>query len=163
MISILTVVLIANTHSHSHARIQSTNRTYPWMVYLYPCETSLPGNASSLPCVMSFIDGNHLIYLLYFNFQVVRTLMVTHIPREISDPSLITKHFHEAYPSCTVTDVQFSYDVRRLMKLDTERRQAMKGRLYFAGRSQKEGRIMIKTHPCARICPCDCCGFQKVR
>ncbi|KAG8562222.1 hypothetical protein GDO81_015618 [Engystomops pustulosus] len=25
--------------------------------------------------------------------KVVRTLMVTHIPREISDPSLITKHF----------------------------------------------------------------------
>ncbi|KAM4014464.1 calcium permeable stress-gated cation channel 1 isoform 2-T2 [Anomaloglossus baeobatrachus] len=94
--------------------------------------------------------------------KVARTLMVTHIPREISDPSLITKHFHEAYPSCTVTDVQFSYDVRRLMKLDTERRRAMKGRLYFAGKSQKEGRIMIKTHPCARLCPCDCCGFPKV-
>ncbi|XP_066463739.1 calcium permeable stress-gated cation channel 1 isoform X1 [Eleutherodactylus coqui] len=94
--------------------------------------------------------------------KVARTLMVTYIPREISDPSLITKHFHEAYPSCTVTDVQFSYDVRRLMKLDTDRRRAMKGRLYFAGRSQKEGRILIKTHPCARLCPCDCCGFQKV-
>lgn len=94
--------------------------------------------------------------------KVARTLMVTHIPREIADPSLITKHFHEAYPSCTVTDVQFSYDVRRLMKLDSDRRRAMKGRLYFAGRSQKEGRILIKTHPCARLCPCDCCGFQKV-
>ncbi|XP_063804320.1 calcium permeable stress-gated cation channel 1 isoform X2 [Pseudophryne corroboree] len=94
--------------------------------------------------------------------KVARTLMVTRIPREISDTSLITKHFHEAYPSCTVNDVQFSYDVRRLMKLDTERRRAMKGRVYFAGRSQKEGRILITTHPCARICPCDCCGFQKV-
>lgn len=94
--------------------------------------------------------------------KVVRTLMVTRIPREIADSSLITKHFHEAYPSCTVTDVQFCYDVRRLMKLDIERRRAMKGRMYFAGQSQKEGRIFIKTHPCARLCPCDCCGFQTV-
>ncbi|KAM4664953.1 calcium permeable stress-gated cation channel 1 isoform 2-T2 [Discoglossus pictus] len=91
--------------------------------------------------------------------KVARTLMVTRIPQEISDNSLVTKHFHEAYPSCTVTDVQFSYDVQRLIKLDTERRRAMKGRLYFAGRAQKEGKIMIKTHPCARVCPC---CFQQV-
>ncbi|XP_053553352.1 calcium permeable stress-gated cation channel 1 isoform X2 [Bombina bombina] len=91
--------------------------------------------------------------------KVARTLMVTKIPQEISDSSLITKHFHEAYPSCTVTDVQFCYDVRRLMKLDTERRRAMKGRLYFAGRSQKEGKILIKTHRCGRLCPC---CFQEV-
>ncbi|KAM4690695.1 calcium permeable stress-gated cation channel 1 isoform 2-T2 [Rhinophrynus dorsalis] len=94
--------------------------------------------------------------------KVARTLMVTHIPLEISDVSLITKHFHEAYPSCTVIDVQFCYDVRYLMKLDTERRRAMKGRMYFAGRAQKEGKLMIKPHPCARLCPCDCCGFQQV-
>ncbi|XP_068110593.1 calcium permeable stress-gated cation channel 1 isoform X3 [Hyperolius riggenbachi] len=67
--------------------------------------------------------------------KVARTLMVTRIPREISDTSLITKHFQ---------------------------RRAMKGRMYFAGQSQKEGRIFIKTHPCARLCPCDCCGFQTV-
>ncbi|KAM8921057.1 osmosensitive cation channel TMEM63C [Pelodytes ibericus] len=94
--------------------------------------------------------------------KVARTLMVTQIPREISDPSLLTKHFHEAYPSCTVTDVQLCYDVRHLIKLDTKRRKAMKGRMYFAGRAQKEGKIMIKTHPCARLCPCDCCNYKQV-
>ncbi|XP_053330940.1 calcium permeable stress-gated cation channel 1 isoform X2 [Spea bombifrons] len=94
--------------------------------------------------------------------KVARTLMIRRIPQEVSDASLITKHFHEAFPSCTVTDVQFSYDVRRLMKLDRERRKAMKGRMYFAGRAQKEGKIMIKTHPCSRLCPCDCCRFQQV-
>ncbi|XP_064184871.1 calcium permeable stress-gated cation channel 1 isoform X1 [Anguilla rostrata] len=94
--------------------------------------------------------------------KVARTLMVTDIPKDISDPGLITKHFHEAYPSCTVTDIRFCFDVRKLMKLDAERRKAMKGRLYFTGKAQKEGRIMIKTHPCAQIFCCDICGFEQV-
>ncbi|XP_066537235.1 calcium permeable stress-gated cation channel 1 [Hoplias malabaricus] len=94
--------------------------------------------------------------------KVARTLMITNIPREISDPGLITKHLHEAYPSCTVTDICFCFDVQRLMKLDSERRKAMKGRMYFTTKSQKEGRIMIKTHPCAQIFCCDICGFEQV-
>uniref|UniRef100_A0A673Z6U5 Transmembrane protein 63C n=1 Tax=Salmo trutta TaxID=8032 RepID=A0A673Z6U5_SALTR len=94
--------------------------------------------------------------------KVARTLMITCIPREISDPGLITKHFHEAYPSCTVTDVRFCFNVHKLMMLDSERRKAMKGRLYFATMSQKEGKIMIKTHPCATIFCCDMCGFEQV-
>ncbi|KAM9708000.1 calcium permeable stress-gated cation channel 1 isoform 1-T1 [Menidia menidia] len=94
--------------------------------------------------------------------KVARTLMITSIPREIADPGLVTKHFHEAYPSCTVTDIRFCFDVHKLMKLDLERRKAMKGRLYFATKAQKEGRIMIKTHPCAQIFCCDICGFEKV-
>ncbi|CAH2328483.1 calcium permeable stress-gated cation channel 1 [Pelobates cultripes] len=94
--------------------------------------------------------------------KVARTLMVSHIPQEISDTSLLIKHFHEAYPSCTVTDVQFCFDVRRLIKLDSERRKAMNGRMYFAGRAQKEGKLMIKTHPLARLCRCDCWGFKQV-
>uniref|UniRef100_A0A3P9P265 Transmembrane protein 63C n=1 Tax=Poecilia reticulata TaxID=8081 RepID=A0A3P9P265_POERE len=91
-----------------------------------------------------------------------RTLMITSIPREISDPGLITKHFHEAYPSCTVTDIRFCFDVHKLMKLDLERRKAMKGRLYFATKAQKDGKVMITTHPCAQILCCDICGFEKV-
>ncbi|KAF4102472.1 hypothetical protein G5714_017272 [Onychostoma macrolepis] len=94
--------------------------------------------------------------------KVARTLMITSIPREISDPGLITKHLHEAYPSCTVTDIRFCFDVQKLMKLDSERRKAMKGRLYFTTKAQKEGRIMIKTHPCAQIFCCDFCGFEQV-
>uniref|UniRef100_A0A9J8CQJ1 Transmembrane protein 63C n=2 Tax=Cyprinus carpio TaxID=7962 RepID=A0A9J8CQJ1_CYPCA len=91
-----------------------------------------------------------------------RTLMITSVPREISDPGLITKHLHEAYPSCTVTDIRICFDVQKLMKLDSERRKAMKGRLYFTTKAQKEGRIMIKTHPCAQIFCCDICGFEQV-
>ncbi|KAH0620469.1 hypothetical protein JD844_020970 [Phrynosoma platyrhinos] len=68
----------------------------------------------------------------------------------------------EAYPSCTVTSVQFCSDVRKLMKLDSERRKAMKGRLYFTTKAQKEGKIMIKIHPCSRIFCCRICGFEEV-
>ncbi|XP_067152964.1 calcium permeable stress-gated cation channel 1 isoform X2 [Apteryx mantelli] len=107
--------------------------------------------------------AHHSVHLEYReNEKVARTLMVTRIPKEISDPSLIIKHFHEAYPSCTVTNVQFCFDVRKLMKLDAERRKAMKGRLYFTTKAQKEGKITIKTHPCARIFCCRICGFEQV-
>uniref|UniRef100_A0AAX7VAN5 Transmembrane protein 63C n=1 Tax=Astatotilapia calliptera TaxID=8154 RepID=A0AAX7VAN5_ASTCA len=102
------------------------------------------------------------LFILCYLLQVARTLMITSIPKEISDPGLITKHFHEAYPSCTVTDIRFCFDVHKLMRLDLERRKAMKGRLYFATKAQKEGKIMIKTHPCAQIFCCDVCGFEKV-
>uniref|UniRef100_A0A8D0FPK3 Transmembrane protein 63C n=1 Tax=Strix occidentalis caurina TaxID=311401 RepID=A0A8D0FPK3_STROC len=103
-----------------------------------------------------------LTILCMAHHSVARTLMVTHIPKEITDPSLIIKHFHEAYPSCTVTNVQFCFDVRKLMKLDVERRKAMKGRLYFTTKAQKEGKIMIKTHPCARIFCCQPCLLPQV-
>uniref|UniRef100_A0AAQ5Y1Q7 Transmembrane protein 63C n=1 Tax=Amphiprion ocellaris TaxID=80972 RepID=A0AAQ5Y1Q7_AMPOC len=107
--------------------------------------------------------AHHSIRLEYREDEkVARTLMITSIPREISDPGLITKHFHEAYPSCTVTDISFCFNVHKLMRLDLERRKAMKGRLYFASKAQKEGKIMIKTHPCAQIFCCDICGFEKV-
>ncbi|XP_072895213.1 calcium permeable stress-gated cation channel 1 isoform X1 [Hemitrygon akajei] len=104
--------------------------------------------------------GHHSLQLDYKeNEKVARTLLISQIPKDITDASLIIKHFHEAYPSCTVTDVHFCFDVRALMKLDCERRKAMKGRLYFTAKAQKEGKIMIKTHPLARIC---CCGFEQV-
>uniref|UniRef100_A0A8C8CG44 Transmembrane protein 63C n=1 Tax=Oncorhynchus tshawytscha TaxID=74940 RepID=A0A8C8CG44_ONCTS len=115
---------------------------------------------ANLPAKDSFLWLHSIFALLYFiitvlcmahhssrleyreDEKVARTLMITCIPREISDPGLITKHFHEAYPSCT--------------------KLAMKGRLYFATKAQKEGKIMIKTHPCATIFCCDVCGFEQV-
>ncbi|CAI5764301.1 calcium permeable stress-gated cation channel 1 isoform X1 [Podarcis lilfordi] len=107
--------------------------------------------------------AHHSIQLEYKeNEKVARTLMVTRIPKDIMDPSLVIKHFHEAYPSCTVTGVQFCSDVHTLMKLDSERRKAMKGRLYFTTKAQKEGKIMIKIHPCSRIFCCRSCGFEEV-
>ncbi|XP_060613947.2 calcium permeable stress-gated cation channel 1 [Anolis sagrei] len=107
--------------------------------------------------------AHHSIQLDYKEHEkVARTLMVTRIPKEITDPSLVIKHFHEAYPSCTVTAVQFCFDVHKLMKLDSKRRKAMKGRLFFTTKAQKEGKIMIRIHPCSRIFCCRFCGFEEV-
>ncbi|KAK6307255.1 hypothetical protein J4Q44_G00224030 [Coregonus suidteri] len=135
---------------------------------------------ANLPAKDSFLWLHSIFALLYFiitvlcmahhsscleyreDEKVARTLMITCIPREISDPGLITKHFHEAYPSCTVTDVRFCFNVHKLMRLDSERRKVMKGRLYFTTKAQKEGKVMIKTHPCATIFCCDVCGFEQV-
>uniref|UniRef100_A0A669BUU3 Transmembrane protein 63C n=1 Tax=Oreochromis niloticus TaxID=8128 RepID=A0A669BUU3_ORENI len=145
------------------------------VVTLLSLAVILPVNISGNLLVCHYI-GNNLalasleqlkerimdLFILCYLLQVARTLMITSIPKEISDPGLITKHFHEAYPSCTVTDIRFCFDVHKLMRLDLERRKAMKGRLYFATKAQKEGKIMIKTHPCAQIFCCDICGFEKV-
>uniref|UniRef100_A0AAY4AB32 Transmembrane protein 63C n=1 Tax=Denticeps clupeoides TaxID=299321 RepID=A0AAY4AB32_9TELE len=128
---------------------------------------------ANVPARNSFLWLHSIFTLLYFvitvlcmahhsSQQVARTLMITSIPRELSDPGLVTKHLHEAYPSCTVTDIRFCFDVHKLMKLDSDRRKAMKGRLYFTTKAQKEGRIMIKTHPCAQFFCCDFCGFEQV-
>uniref|UniRef100_A0A8C8EJN4 Transmembrane protein 63C n=1 Tax=Oncorhynchus tshawytscha TaxID=74940 RepID=A0A8C8EJN4_ONCTS len=117
---------------------------------------------ANLPAKDSFLWLHSIFALLYFiitvlcmahhssrleyreDEKVARTLMITCIPREISDPGLITKHFQYS-----------NYD-------NIEKRKAMKGRLYFATMSQKEGKIMIKTHPCATIFCCDVCGFEQV-
>nr|XP_020841855.1 calcium permeable stress-gated cation channel 1 isoform X4 [Phascolarctos cinereus] len=93
--------------------------------------------------------------------KATKTLMITYLPKEISDPAIIIKHFHEAYPSCTVTQVHFCYDLRRLIELDNQRQHAMKGRLLYTSVAQKNGPTMIRVHPCSRICFCQCCTCFK--
>ncbi|XP_037001144.2 calcium permeable stress-gated cation channel 1 [Artibeus jamaicensis] len=88
--------------------------------------------------------------------KVSRTLMITYVPRDIQDPEVIIKHFHEAYPGCIVSRVHFCYDVRNLIDLDDQRRHAMRGRLYYTAKAKKSGKVMIKTHPCSRLCFCKC-------
>uniref|UniRef100_A0A8C3YTV3 Transmembrane protein 63C n=1 Tax=Catagonus wagneri TaxID=51154 RepID=A0A8C3YTV3_9CETA len=90
------------------------------------------------------------------NYKVTRTLMITYVPTDIQDPEIIIKHFHEAYPGCVVTRVHFCYDVRTLIDLDNQRRHAMRGRLYYTAKAKKKGKVMIKIHPCSRLCFCKC-------
>ncbi|XP_048218525.1 calcium permeable stress-gated cation channel 1 [Perognathus longimembris pacificus] len=90
------------------------------------------------------------------NLKVTRTLMITYVPTEIQDPEIISKHFQEAYPGCVVTRVHFCYDVRTLIDLDDQRRHAMRGRLYYTAKAKKSGKIMIRIHPCSRLCFCKC-------
>ncbi|XP_034498686.1 calcium permeable stress-gated cation channel 1 isoform X2 [Ailuropoda melanoleuca] len=90
------------------------------------------------------------------SYKVTRTLMITYVPTDIQDPEIIIKHFHEAYPGCVVTRVHFCYDVRTLIELDDQRRHAMRGRLYYTAKAKKSGKMMIKVHPCSRLCFCKC-------
>ncbi|XP_032477467.1 calcium permeable stress-gated cation channel 1 isoform X3 [Phocoena sinus] len=90
------------------------------------------------------------------SYKVTRTLMITYVPTDIQDPEIIIKHFHEAYPGCVVTRVHFCYDVRTLIDLDDQRRHAMRGRLYYTAKAKKKGKVMIKIHPCSRLCFCKC-------
>nr|XP_020036554.1 calcium permeable stress-gated cation channel 1 [Castor canadensis] len=90
------------------------------------------------------------------NLKVSRTLMITYVPVDIQDPEIIIKHFHEAYPGCVVTRVHFCYDVRTLIDLDDQRRHAMRGRLYYAAKAKKTGKVNIRIHPCSRLCFCKC-------
>ncbi|XP_039088130.1 calcium permeable stress-gated cation channel 1 isoform X1 [Hyaena hyaena] len=90
------------------------------------------------------------------SYKVTRTLMITYVPTDIQDPEIIIKHFHEAYPGCVVTRVHFCYDVRTLIDLDDQRRHAMRGRLYYTAKAKKNGKVMIKIHPCSRLCFCSC-------
>nr|XP_012598278.1 calcium permeable stress-gated cation channel 1 isoform X1 [Microcebus murinus] len=89
--------------------------------------------------------------------KVTRTLMITYVPTDIEDPEIIIKHFHEAYPGCIVTRVHFCYDVKNLIDLDDQRRHAMRGRLFYAAKAKKTGKVMIRIHPCSRLCFCKCC------
>uniref|UniRef100_G3W1N8 Transmembrane protein 63C n=1 Tax=Sarcophilus harrisii TaxID=9305 RepID=G3W1N8_SARHA len=104
----------------------------------------------------------HLAFLfLFFLPQATKTLLVTYLPKEITDPAIIIKHFHEAYPSCTVTKVHFCYDLRRLVELDNQRHHVMKGRLFYTSYNLANGKTMIRVHPCSRICFCQCCKCFK--
>ncbi|XP_029806704.1 calcium permeable stress-gated cation channel 1 isoform X3 [Suricata suricatta] len=63
------------------------------------------------------------------SYKVTRTLMITYVPTDIQDPEIIMKHFQ---------------------------RHAMRGRLYYTAKAKKSGKVMIKIHPCSRLCFCRC-------
>ncbi|XP_016283828.1 calcium permeable stress-gated cation channel 1 isoform X2 [Monodelphis domestica] len=93
--------------------------------------------------------------------MMTKTLMITYIPKEISDPEIIMKHFHEAYPTCKVVGVYFCYDLQKLIELDNQRQYAMKGRLFYNLYHQTKGKKMIRVHPCSCICFCHFCKCFK--
>uniref|UniRef100_A0A6Q2X5X2 Transmembrane protein 63C n=1 Tax=Esox lucius TaxID=8010 RepID=A0A6Q2X5X2_ESOLU len=122
---------------------------------------------ANLPAKDSFLWLHSVFALLYFIITVLcmahHSTCLEHKEDQKVRALQILPNI-EAYPSCTVTDIRFCFNVHKLMRLDSERycTIAMKGRLYFATKAQKEGRIMIKTHPCAAIFCCDVCGFDQV-
>lgn len=86
---------------------------------------------------------------------VKRTLFITGIPRS-AEKEYIRNHFIEAYPTCTVEEVQLCYDVSGITYLFGERTKAEKSRLYYTQMYQKFGkRYLINLLPLGQFCCCD--------
>lgn len=150
---------------------------------------TLPVSTIIFSIVFTIFNISPLLFINYVRYQLEA------IVYSVDDLTncVLASFTSEAYPSCTVTDIRFCFNVHMLMRLDLERyrdhhclqqksspsiwggvvrgtcacfvfcrRKAMKGRLYFTTKAQKEGKIMIKTHPCAQIFCCDICGFEQV-
>ncbi|XP_078000639.1 osmosensitive cation channel TMEM63C-like [Glandiceps talaboti] len=94
---------------------------------------------------------------------VTRTLFVVGIPLERTDPALVKQHFQEAYPDVIVTEIQFAYDIAKLMKLDKRKLNAHQNRMHCIEMHQKSGiRPTLRAGTCGQLSCCDSCGGPKV-
>ena len=87
-----------------------------------------------------------------------RTLMLEGIPEEYCKKDYIIRHFHEAYPSCEIDDVQIAYNVGKLTSL-TEDHDASKRALQFCENYQRKmGKpLEMNPHSCGLLCSaCPC-------
>ncbi|KAG9469872.1 hypothetical protein GDO78_019461 [Eleutherodactylus coqui] len=93
---------------------------------------------------------------------VKRTLFINGISK-YAESEKIKKHFEEAYTNCTVLEARTCYDVARLMFLDTERKKAERGRLYFTHLKTRENKTsFINPKPCGHLCCCTIKGCEEV-
>ncbi|KAF0306501.1 CSC1-like protein 2 [Amphibalanus amphitrite] len=95
---------------------------------------------------------------------VSRTIMITNVPRAACNRNSLLKHFQEAYPSIGLQDIQFSYNISRLMELDRERDAMFQARLYADEYLANTGeRLAIRPYICGNICCCCArCGCVEV-
>ncbi|XP_031822888.1 CSC1-like protein 1 [Sarcophilus harrisii] len=92
---------------------------------------------------------------------VRRTLFITGLPKNTRKETL-ESHFREAYPTCTVVEVQLCYDVAKLIYLCNERKKAEKSLNYYTNLQIKTGeRTFINPKPCGQFCFCDISGCEK--
>ncbi|XP_051880411.1 CSC1-like protein 1 [Pristis pectinata] len=101
---------------------------------------------------------HHTSSMEYREDDVVKcTLFITRIPKEATE-EIIARHLSEAYPMCTVLEVQLCYDVQRLMDLDAKRIKAGRSREYYSTLLENRGeRVSINPKPCGHFC---CCSFR---
>ncbi|GFT95309.1 CSC1-like protein 2 [Nephila pilipes] len=89
---------------------------------------------------------------------VNRTLLISNVPKDLCDESILISHFQEAYPECTVEKVHLAYDVRTLTKLDAERETSTHARLYCENIMKETGiRPKMRPYYCGHICVCCSC------
>ncbi|XP_046455989.1 calcium permeable stress-gated cation channel 1-like isoform X3 [Daphnia pulex] len=95
---------------------------------------------------------------------VSRTLMINHIPRSRCNKADLLKHFNEAYPEYEVIDIQFAYNLSKLIKLDRARQFALHARNYSVSEAMSGNRMLVRPFFCGNICVCcdPCCPKSKI-
>ncbi len=82
--------------------------------------------------------------------------MIVGIPEAYCTRDFIIRHFHEAYPSYDIDDVQVAFDVSTLSSLDRKRERARRARLFCENYASKHGSgQQMRPHACGIVC---CCG-----
>ncbi|XP_072912189.1 LOW QUALITY PROTEIN: CSC1-like protein 2, partial [Hemitrygon akajei] len=106
---------------------------------------------------------HHTSSMEYREDDVVNcTLFITRIPKEATE-EIIARHFREAYPMCTVLEVQLCYDVERLMDLDARRIKVGRSRVYYSRMLQNQGKsVSINPKPCGHFCCCSFPGCEQI-
>ena len=68
-----------------------------------------------------------------------RTLMIVGVPESYCTEEFLKRHFHEAYPTYEIDDVQVAHDVSKLCSLDRKRERARRARMYCENYRNKHG------------------------
>uniref|UniRef100_A0A8C5X7A8 Transmembrane protein 63A n=1 Tax=Malurus cyaneus samueli TaxID=2593467 RepID=A0A8C5X7A8_9PASS len=105
---------------------------------------------------------HHMKYVTYKEENTVKcTLFITGLPKNASEET-VQSHFTDAYPTCTVLEVQLCYDVAKLINLFKKRKQAEKSLIYYEHLHQKYGkRVQINPKPCGQFCCCEIRGCER--
>ncbi|RMC12333.1 hypothetical protein DUI87_09846 [Hirundo rustica rustica] len=105
---------------------------------------------------------HHMKYVTYKEENIVKcTLFITGLPKNASEET-VQNHFTDAYPTCTVLEVQLCYDVAKLINLFKKRKQAEKSLIYYEHLHQKYGkRVQINPKPCGQFCCCEMRGCER--
>ncbi|XP_059838717.1 CSC1-like protein 1 [Hypanus sabinus] len=106
---------------------------------------------------------HHTSSMEYREDDVVNcTLFITRIPKEATE-EMIARHFRDAYPMCTVLEVQLCYDVKGLMDLDARRIKVGRSRVYYSRMLQNQGKsVSINPKPCGHFCCCSFPGCEQI-
>lgn len=96
--------------------------------------------------------------------HVTRTLMVTNIPSQHCFKTSVMEHFRQAYPDARVEDVQFAYNISKLIMIDKKKQRAFEGLNNSRIIYQKTGeRPTMLPYLCGHCCKCcTCCGCKQV-
>ncbi|NXQ50598.1 CSCL1 protein, partial [Catharus fuscescens] len=105
---------------------------------------------------------HHMKYVTYREENIVKcTLFITGLPKNASEET-VQNHFTDAYPTCTVLEVQLCYDVAKLINLFKKRKQAEKSLIYYEHLHQKyDKRVQINPKPCGQFCCCEMRGCER--